>query len=124
MILDILLALVIFVKLVHIPLGVDFHPSGKYIYATGGYVDWESCIEEVSLDTLTQTRYLYYSMREGYMHIRHPKTLVVSDDGLWVYTLLQRPDNTPPSKLVAVKIDKPAVHKRAMPWIPLLLLED
>lgn len=114
---------IISVKLVEIPLGVDFHPTGKYIYATGGFSG--STIEEVSTETLIQTRYLDYPMPEGFEQIQHPETLVVSKDGRWVYVILLHSTApwTPPSKLLAVKINKPVPSKTAMPCLPLLLLD-
>ena len=110
------------IKLVEIPLGVDFHPTGKYIYATGGYNG--SVIEEVSTETLIQTRYLDYPMPAGFTHIQHPETLVVSKDGRWVYVILQSSNLPPtaPSKLLAVKINKPVPSIGATPCIQLLLL--
>jgi len=112
---------IICLKLVELPLGVDFHPVGKYIYATGGYS--ESSIEEVSFDSRIQTRHLDYPMPQGYEQMQYPQTLVVSKDGLWVYALLLQSGAplSPPSKLLAVKINKPVTGKGAMPWLMLLL---
>jgi DNA-binding beta-propeller fold protein YncE len=94
------------IKLVDIPLGIDFHPTGEYIYATGGYRG--SSIEEVSVETLIQTRYLDYPMPEGFEQFYHPETLVVSKDGRWVYVILRHSTApwTPPSRLLAVKINR------------------
>lgn len=110
------------IKLVEIPLGVDFHPTRKYIYATGGYSG--SSVEEVSTETLIQTRYLDYPMPEGFEQIEHPETLVVSKDGQWVYIILRTAPWTPPSKLLAVRINEPLPSMGALPWVPLLLLDD
>ena len=111
------------VMLVEMPLGIDFHPAGKYIYATGGVNG--SAIEEVDTETLVQTRYLDYPMPEGFTHIVHPETLVVSKDGRWVYAILQNRAIPPTasSKLLAVKINKPVPSKTAVPCLPLLLFD-
>ena len=70
--------------------------------------------------------YWNYPMPQGYEKISHPETLVVSKDGRWVYALLQHATApyTPPSKLLAVKSNKPVARKEAVPWVPLLLLNN
>jgi DNA-binding beta-propeller fold protein YncE len=83
-----------------------FHPEGNYIYTMNQV---PSSIQEMNLTTMVQTRDLRCSLPEGYYSLSNPKGSVVSSDGQWLYVLLGQTWNEPPSKLLAVKIDRPCV---------------
>lgn len=94
-----------------LPLAAAINPvSPKYVYVAN---DMTHNVDESRLDLGLQTRVLKLSLPSGYYHALH--ALAVSADGMWLYGLLSRVENEPPSRLLAVQVGPTEYSDRVAP---------